>query len=450
MKPWTDNSPLDLGKDELKRFDEAIPALLKPLKTLKEKYENLIVYSHDEKRLDDLSVLTGFFEKSDDGTPNPGNLRTTNLMGVINYRKGNSDPIQISIGSRFDKDNKGQPFLTYMLMRAFDGIIVDWKPRTTPDNWNLLLIFLFKHHLCKAYRQGLLKQYVLHKYNDYNFKGALDVSRFIHSNTPFLGKISYSAREYTTDNPVLWLIRRAADYIGSEYPAFYHSLFKTNQESSEALRIIAEATPSYERQTPYHLFHPCQKPIRHPFYFEYEDLRKVCLQLLRKEGLSLYGNDNNKEEIYGVLFDGAWLWECFVASLLKSVNGNFKHYKYGEEGIQVFEDNKRYSFFPDFYDGKNVVLDAKYKVWQEEKDRADIHQVFSYMYLTGATKGGVIFPGENGDIKEGREIKTKYCGMWYDIPLRIPQGIGNKEFYEVMDENIKNWKDNLKKRLYPI
>lgn len=449
MKSWTDNSPLDLGEDELKRFDEAIPALLKPLKTLKEKYENLIVYSQYEERFDDLSILTGFYEKSDNGVIKPNNLRTTNLMGVINYRKGDKE-VKISIGSRFDKD-KGQPFLTYMLMRAFEGIMVDWKPKTTEDdNWNLLLIFLFKHHLCKAYRQGLLKQYVNQKNNDYNFKGALDVPGFVRNNTPFLGKISYTTREYTTDNPVLWLIRRAADYIGNEYPDFYHSFLKTNQETSEALQIIVEATPSYERQTPYHLFHPCQKPIRHPFYFEYENLRKVCLQLLRREGLSLYGNDKNKEEIYGVLFDGAWLWECFVASLLKSVKGNFKHYKYREDkGIQVFKDDKNYCFLPDFYDGKMVVLDAKYKHWKKDKDRADIHQVLSYMYLTGATKGGVIFPDENGNIEEKR-INTEYSGMWFDIPLIIPQGLGKKEFHEAMNKNIKDWGNDLKKRLYIV
>lgn len=56
------------------------------------------------------------------------------------------------------------------------------------------------------------------------------------------------------------------------------------------------------------------------FYKEYTALQKLCLQILRQEEIK-YGIDSDK--VYGILFDGAWLWEEYLNTLLS--NAGFKH-----------------------------------------------------------------------------------------------------------------------------
>ena len=90
------------------------------------------------------------------------------------------------------------------------------------------------------------------------------------------------------------------------------------------------------------------KPIIHPYYTAYKPLQNLCLSILRHKKIG-YGNSKNKA--YGILFDGAWLWEEYLATIL--VPAGFKHprNKAADGAIKVYDGNPRY---PDFYKGKQV------------------------------------------------------------------------------------------------
>ena len=121
-------------------------------------------------------------------------------------------------------------------------------------------------------------------------------------------------------------------------------------------------------------------------------MQKLCLQILRMEEVK-YGDSD--DEICGILFDGAWLWEEYVNTILQKLG--FKHPQNisGKGGIYIFGDRsgRRY---PDFYNDE-IVLDAKYKrLGSYDKvskvEREDVHQVITYMKALHLGRGGFIAP----------------------------------------------------------
>ena len=137
----------------------------------------------------------------------------------------------------------------------------------------------------------------------------------------------------------------------------------------------------------------------HPYYTEYLPLQTLCLQILRMEEIK-YGE--SEDEICGILFDGAWLWEEYVNTILREIGFKHPENKLHKGGIYLFEDHSGVRY-PDFYNGE-MVLDAKYKrLGSYDKvakvDPNDVHQVMAYMTAMHIDKGGFIAPLEQKQTK---------------------------------------------------
>ena len=112
-----------------------------------------------------------------------------------------------------------------------------------------------------------------------------------------------------------------------------------------------------------------------------------------------YGESD--DEICGILFDGAWLWEEYVNTIL--INFGFTHpqNKLRKGGIYLFDDRSGIRY-PDFYK-EDMVLDAKYKrLGSYDKvskiGENDINQVITYMTSLHVNKGGFVAPLENKQV----------------------------------------------------
>ena len=163
--------------------------------------------------------------------------------------------------------------------------------------------------------------------------------------------------------------------------------------------------------------------------------------MLKDEGAALY-EDDSAREVEGVIFDGAWLWEHYLACLV--VPMGMTHCLYGQNGIPVFQD-RSYLFYPDFYHKtKHFVLDAKYK---RGPAKEDLHQVLAYMYLAGAKHGGVILPPDGSVSGSSVRPLAIDCGnahspsfwapstqsFWHQIVFQKPLGsLHPEEFIRVM------------------
>ena len=101
---------------------------------------------------------------------------------------------------------------------------------------------------------------------------------------------------------------------------------------------------------------------------------------------------------YGILFDGAWLWEEYINILL---NSHFYHpknkSKFGAQ--QLFSDGKGL-ICPDFISKSTdprLIVDEKYKPIENIRGR-DYLQGLAYMYRFDSSKGYYIYPDSEGQV----------------------------------------------------
>ena len=315
-------------------------------------------------------------------------LLTGNIMGFIGYRD-----TQVSIHSRFTKNDNRDYLLHYMLQRVFAINLFDLKFGTDTEGVFDFLIYLFPSYLKRAMRQGVYKEYQTRNYNDANVKGRIDVARHIRQNIPFTGKVAYTTREYATNNHVTQLIRHTIDYIAGH--PYSGNILYNDEETRDAISRIIQATPTYNRNELRHIININLRPVRHPYFNEYCNLQRLCLQILRHEEIK-YGHDDSNQ-IYGILYDGAWLWEEYLNTVLKDIGFRHPKNKTGEGGKRIFADKIGCEkAMPDFHRA-NMILDAKYKRYSDWNNisRDDRNQLLAYMYLYETENGGFIVPVEN-------------------------------------------------------
>jgi len=359
----------------------------KKLPDLQKEHPNLLVFpSNLNEYNDDIHESVIFNLYSDN------KLQTHNLMGFI----GVAD-VQLTIGSRFDEDENKQYFMQYMLHKVFAINMVDLKTKSGDENiWDFLLMFMFPYFLNSALRQGIYKEYQKKKNNDFNVKGTIDIARHIKQNIPFMGKVAYNTREFSFDNATTELIRHTIEYITQKG---FNTALIHNAETIENVGVIRQATPCYNIRDRHKIVSQNHKVVKHPFFTEYEPLRSICMRILRHEGVSM---ENNKEKVHGLLFDGAWLWEEYLNTILKDCEFIHPENKTKKSPLYLFEENEgkeKQPIYPDFYkENPNIVIDAKYKSLMNNVNRGtgDLYQVITYMYRLQALKGILLYPLDNG------------------------------------------------------
>ena len=183
------------------------------------------------------------------------------------------------------------------------------------------------------------------------------------------------------------------------------------------------------------------------------------MQILRHETIK-YGKE--KDKVYGILFDGAWLWEEYLATLLAELHFHHPENKLKKGGFpmfnrpeydEVFSKNSR-RLYPDLYhknnDSIDFILDAKYKHLNNGVGREDLYQVVSYMYCSKAPFGGYLYPLEYKQKSTQYELKG-YGGNIIVYPFHVPQKeqIENNKDWS-FDQFISLISDNEKKLKYDI
>lgn len=325
-----------------------------------------------------------------------GNMLTTgNIMGFIGY-----GDTQLTIRSRFSNTGEGNDwFMQYMLQKVFAINIFDLKHTGSDDGALDITALLFPYFLQKALCQGVYREYIRCEYNDSHPKGALSIQSHIKNNYPFKnGKISYTTREYKYDNSVTQLIRHTIEYLKSR--DFTSRILSTDQDTAGYVAQIIEATPTYCKGDRQKVMLANAKPKIHPYYSEYSPLQKLCLQILKQQKMG-YGQTTTR--IYGVLFDGAWLWEEYLNITMSKAGFKHPKNKTGEGAIYPFKGRDKHKRYPDFM-MSGIIADAKYKNLISKPDlservddmiqRNDLNQMISYLHITSSKVGIFIAPTE--------------------------------------------------------
>ena len=374
---------------------------------------------------------------------------TGNVMGFIGY-----EDKRLIIGSRFAESKDSDYFFQYILNKVLEfPNIVDLKTDANQDEklFNYL-IFIFPYLLKRAMRKGIYKVYENHEYNDNNIKGTIDFARHIKLNTPFIGNIAYNQREFTRDNKLMELIRHTIEFI--KIKSYGTVVLSKVKDEVKRVIEITNAYNYYDRNKiiDYNL----RKRLRHAYYKEYIELQQLCLLILqyRKHQLG-YGN----KRIYGILFDGAWMWEEYVNTIIKDkfYHPMNKGSKYPQE--LFCDENEKQSglIYPDFI-GKDIqnriIADAKYKPVDHIRNK-DYLQVLAYMYRFDSKEGYYIYPDNRKggqtryELLQGAKFNTeksvksrqdKIVVVKYGF--KIPQ---NSVDYKSFERSIAESEDKLQK-----
>lgn len=321
-----------------------------------------------------------------------GAYRSGNVMGFL----GCGDE-RLIIESRFCGENEDY-FFQYLLERVLDfPNIVNLESDADRNNrlFNFLL-FLFPYYLKTAMRKGPFKEYIHHRYNDGNIKGTIDIARHIKRNTPFTGNIAYSQREFSYDNCLMELVRHTMEFIKRK-PYGKNFLIKVKDE----VRLVIDATPGYEPYDRQKIIEQNKRnAVHHAYFREYLVLQRLCLLILRHQKHQV---GSGTKQIYGILFDGAWLWEEYVNSLIKDA---FYHpmNKNGKGAQRLFNENTGL-IYPDFIsrnDETRIMADAKYKPVGNIGNR-DYLQVLAYMFRFDAKIGYYLYP----ETEDANDLKLQ-------------------------------------------
>lgn len=349
-------------------------------------------------------------------------LVTGNIMGFVGY-----NGTQVSIRSRFAKDDGNDYFLHYMLQKVLSLNVFNLDFQSDRENIFDFLIYLFPGFLKEALRQGTYREYQVRKYNDANIRGRIDIAQHIKQNIPFTGKVAYSTREYVADNHVTQLIRHTIEYI-KQHP-MGGNILNSDEKTREAVGIINACTPTYNRMERHKVISQNLRPLSHPYYYAYRDLQRLCMRILRHEEMK-YGADDN--QIHGILFDGAWLWEEYLNTFMKELGFTHPRNKTGEGKEHMFIKPRAVPVFPDFYlDGK-IVLDAKYKRHETlfgNSQREDRFQVLAYMHIFDVNKGGLIVPVPTGIERKAKGEIAGRGGDMYLLGMTVDEKSENFEMY---------------------
>jgi 5-methylcytosine-specific restriction endonuclease McrBC regulatory subunit McrC len=354
--------------------------------------ENLLIFPDKDKlKNGDQNIFTYSIESK--------TICTGNIVGFIK-----KDNYTLNIKSRFNK--KSNWFLFYMLSKVFDFNLVESEFDFSLDSSLDLLPLLFMYQLKKALKQGVYKEYVVFKKNDYKPKGSIDFSRHIKQNYPFInGKIAYSYRSRSTENNVNYLIRYIYELLSK---GKFGNILK-NSEGEKTYKEFCLNTEKYYDTNIQQIIKSLLNFVPNPLYNEYQKLIKICLLIINSEKISIDEGDGNTS---GILFDVSYIWENYLDKVFNENSLSLLHPDNTKfiGGTNLFTNRtkkKQYTRFPDFTSSREpdkytkLVCDAKYKRLKVDYlERNDINQMVTYMYMFQALNGIFINPKEktNDDL----------------------------------------------------
>jgi len=435
---------------------------------LLEKYSGLNIHELASEGVEIVSRETMGFHKDKDFENKPvyhlnkkNNVITTgNAMGILQLHDDKTHAaVRLQIRSRFDKSRR-QFFLVYLLSKVFGGVwLATQIPSDDDSYWDILLALMFRQKFLEACAAGMFRYYHLERHNDMRYRGTFDMIRHLNSNIPFTGKIAYTTRDMSFDNPLNRLIRFALTRISKKW----QWIISSDNDTYSYYQEIMQKTPSWDPNG----LHSCivnnqnRTPVQHPLYAQYyEPLRVLSLAILHEEGASPYDAQENGAQ--GFLFDGAWLWEEYMATLF---NEKYKelgiHHQIQTASLFVTDTIKAgQGIIPDFIIRKgktksaSFIGDTKYKHFDRKRgDEAtgDYYQIITYMYRYNCRKGFLLFPYDNsGDGSE--EKKEAFLGGYereiddsdteksfvVELGLEIPQ---NEPSFDLFQKAINNAED---------
>lgn len=290
--------------------------------------------------------------------------------------------VRIEIRSRLDNNENKPYFLSAMLMnycglKSNNNLV----PSKVDNIFDYMLLFWFKKQFTEAYQKGYFRKYKRFEKNDDRLRGSIDISRHIKLNAgQNNGKIAYSYRENTVNNDFNHLLIAAYECLKRKFPDLINGILDNDYEIKSAISTLKMLIGFTDYNSSV-LIAKNSRVIAHPYYTEYETLRRTCVMILRDEGLTIYDGDN--DDTQSILFYLPDLWEIYLENVFNEhLNNDIK--LWSQQEINIFSRTQDFnqSTYPDyiFTDKEGspfMILDAKFKPkWREVDQEGKRYNVF--------------------------------------------------------------------------
>ena len=407
------------------------------------------------------------------------------FAGVIRNEidwKGKKYEVTLEVRSRFDEEDKPW-FLAAMLSQIITGED-EQTISTSNEVWKgdmeifgFLSAVLFQNLLKRAYESGIYKTYVRIEHNDEKLRGTIDIARHLRLNA---GRndavIAYNTREHSYNNMLNHLIIITWDCLRTRYSGICDNLEK-DTEFMRAIKNI-EGFIGGKRAELSKCVNACRRSITGPYYTDYEELRKLCLNILRNEVSADIFSGNSDQNVCGIVIYTPDLWEKYLERAVRKQLPQDIELKAQEElyTYQNYIDELKYNYTqktrPDyvFYSNEPLfILDAKFRIFdaKEEKnktyapwevapaDNADYDKLLRDMVNFCAHAAAIIYPyriitDEKKDNENKVKVQPDYKNKDYTKPHLLSTINSTDHFYHfpvIIPHNtdsgskFKDWKD---------
>ena len=399
--------------------------------------------------------------------------------------KGTEQDVEVTleVRSRFDEENKPW-FLATMLSQFItgeDGQVIStnnevWKGDM--EIFGFLSAVLFQNLLKRAYESGIYKTYVRIEHNDEKLRGTIDIARHLRLNA---GRndavIAYNTREHSYNNMLNHLIIITWDCLRTRYSGICDNLEK-DTEFMRAIKNI-EGFIGGKRAELSRCVNACRHSITGPYYTDYEELRKLCLNILRNEVSANIFSGNSDQNVCGIVIYTPDLWEKYLERAMRAKLPEHITLK-AQEKLDTYMNYINNTFGkstrPDyvFYSDKNkndafFILDAKFKIFDAKEennktyapwevvpaDNADYDKLLRDMVNFCAHAAAIIYPyriitDEKKDNENKVKVQPDYKNKDYTKPHLLSTINSTDHFYHfpvIIPHNtdsgskIKDWKD---------
>lgn len=376
--------------------------------------------------------------------------------------------INLEIISRFDNEQHAY-FVATLLTYGITDMNDDHVYESQDDIFDFLLIDQLRKRLKEAAKKGYYKTYRRFERNDDHVKGTIDIARHIRLNLGQQnGKLAYSYRENSVDNSLNALILAAYRAIKVKYPDLVEQKIDLDPELNGFLSELRHKTTI--SASPAKLISEQNTPISHPYFQEYEEVRRVCLRILREESISIFNSENG--DVSGFLYYLPDLWEDFLERIFSEMDEVKRReiyfsaqmeQKYLGSDEQALRSTKSrpdfvFSLQKDFNRDRFLILDAKMKPrWVKailpKKIVGSLHSLVGNdidkcirdMVVANASGTGVVFPITAADEAEA---KQKPGGIVYE---RAISEFNQEQIFYILpfvvppvgEESYSIWKDAL-------
>ena len=402
-------------------------ALEKLLMDADQKGAKVLINCGKERKEDTISVFAGFDASRQTLNGIVGVLSgTETIESISENEEKDGEPnktdkdvfvIRIELRIKSRMDNNDNYYFVYSLLNMNHNRSHDRNVFSSEDDmFDYLLIDMFADGIRRVIPKGHYRRYQRFEKNNDRLKGTINIANHIKYNMGIdNGCVYYSYRENTVCNYFNALLLCAYEHLKDKHPGIMEDKMDSDVGIKDFLSVLKYQLADMHADASTLLIKN-QSPIVHPFYADYEELRKLCFLILRDTGVSLF-DETERTEVRGFLYYLPDLWEQFLERVIREDLEKDVYLNPNEEQVVKRyyggESRPDYSFSTDPQsDNTFLILDAKFiPGWKNsighgafsvEKDNID--KCIRDMVVANALATGVIFPIASDEWENDEEI----------------------------------------------